>query len=104
FGLVVAVLVGIIVLPTVFMVVGTFMKVFGVFDLPEPWTLRNWQRILTDRALIKGLGNTLTIALGATLFSTLLFTTIAYISVRTRFFGRKLLDFITWIPSTVPGI
>jgi iron(III) transport system permease protein len=29
---------------------------------------------------------------------------IAYIIVRTRFFGRHALDFISWLPFTVPGI
>ena len=29
---------------------------------------------------------------------------IAYIAVRTRYAGRRLLDFISWLPFTVPGI
>ena len=29
---------------------------------------------------------------------------IAYLIVRTRFIGRHLLDFLTWLPFTVPGI
>jgi iron(III) transport system permease protein len=104
FGLIVATLVGIIVVPMAFMVLGTFMKVFGIFDLPDPWTLNNWQRIFSDRTLSKALVNTLQITVGATIFAMVLFTTIAYVSVRTRFAGRRLLDFLTWLPSTVPGI
>lgn len=104
FGLVVASLAAIVALPTLFMFLGTFMKVFGVFTLPEPWTTQNWQRVLSDRTLSRALVNTLLIGLGATVFSVALFTVIAYISVRTRFIGRRVLDFVTWLPSTVPGI
>jgi iron(III) transport system permease protein len=80
------------------------MKVFGIFDLPEPWTLQNWQRVVREPLLLKALVNTLLISFGATAFSVVAFTIIAYISVRTRFVGRRLLDFLTWLPSTVPGI
>jgi iron(III) transport system permease protein len=34
----------------------------------------------------------------------LLFAPIAYLVVRTRYRGRGLLDFLTWLPTTVPGI
>jgi iron(III) transport system permease protein len=104
FGLFIGLLATIIVLPTIFMLVATFMKVFGVFDLPEPWTIGNWQRVLGDRTLSRALGNTVVIALGSTVFAVVLFTVIAYVSVRTRFFGRRVLDFVTWLPSTIPGI
>jgi iron(III) transport system permease protein len=104
FGIFVALLVGIVVLPILFMFVATFMKVFGIFDLPEPWTLQNWQRVVREPLLLKALVNTLLISFGATAFSVVAFTVIAYISVRTRFVGRRLLDFLTWLPSTVPGI
>jgi iron(III) transport system permease protein len=104
FGLFIGLLATIIVLPTIFMLVATFMKVFGVFELPEPWTIGNWQRVLGDRTLSRALGNTVVIALGSTVFAVVLFTVIAYVSVRTRFFGRRVLDFVTWLPSTIPGI
>jgi iron(III) transport system permease protein len=104
FGVVAGLLTFILVLPTAFMVLSSFMKVFGVFTIPEPWTLGNWNRILTDPLLLKAIGNTLIIGIGATLVAISLFTTIAYVSLRSKFFGRRLLDFLTWLPSTIPGI
>lgn len=104
FGLVVAILVLILLVPTAFMVLASVMKVFGVFNLPEPWTTSHWQRILTDRLLLKAVVNTLLLGAGATIVSVVLFTVLAYASVRVRLFGRRLLDFLTWLPSTVPGI
>ena len=34
----------------------------------------------------------------------LLHSLIAYIAVRTRYAGRRLLDFVSWLPFTVPGV
>jgi len=104
FGLVVALLVFILVVPVAFMFLSSFMKVFGVFDVPDPWTTNHWQRILSDPLLLRAIGNTLLLGAGTTVVSVALFTVIAYVSVRVRFFGRRLLDFLTWLPSTVPGI
>src|SRR5207253_8422192 len=91
FGLVVGLLLFIIVLPVCFMVLGTFMKVFGQFNLPDPWTMNNWRRTLTDPQIVKGLVNTLLIAGGATIFSLVTFTLLAYVSVRSRAIGRLVL-------------
>lgn len=104
FGLVAGLLTFILVLPTSFMVLSSFMKVFGNFNLPEPYTTANWARVLSDPLLLKAMVNTLLIGLGATLVSITLFTVIAYVSLRTRYHGRRFLDFLTWLPSTIPGI
>jgi iron(III) transport system permease protein len=104
FCVITALLTFILVVPTVFMLLSSFMKVFGVFNVPEPWTLANWSRILNDPLLLKAIGNTLIIGFGATMVAITLFTTIAYVSLRSKFFGRRLLDFLTWLPSTIPGI
>ncbi|MFN0070227.1 MAG: ABC transporter permease, partial [Chloroflexota bacterium] len=67
-------------------------------------TTGNWTRVLSDPLLLKAIGNTLQIGIGATIVSVTLFTVIAYVSLRTKFYGRRLLDFLTWLPSTIPGI
>lgn len=94
----------VVVLPISFMVLGTFMTQFGNFNLPQPYTMRNWERILKDSQLLRALTNTLIICMASTALSVSLFTLIAYVSLRTKFFGRRILDFVTWLPSTVPGI
>ncbi|HEX3244024.1 MAG TPA: iron ABC transporter permease [Chloroflexota bacterium] len=94
----------ILVLPTSFMVLSSFMKVFGNFNVPEPWTTGNWSRVLSDPLLLKAVVNTLQIGFGAMLLSISLFTVIAYVSLRSKFFGRRFLNFLTWLPSTIPGI
>jgi iron(III) transport system permease protein len=99
------VLVGIVLgVPVVFALLGTFMKLFGFFNVPEPWTLDNWKTVLTDDLFASSLRNTIVLAVGTAVAAVLLHSLIAYIAVRTRYAGRRLLDFISWLPFTVPGV
>jgi iron(III) transport system permease protein len=90
--------------PVVFAVLGTFMKLFGFFHVAEPWTLDNWKTVLTDDLFLGALRNTIVLAVGTAVAAVLLHSLIAYIAVRTRYAGRRLLDFISWLPFTVPGV
>jgi iron(III) transport system permease protein len=91
-------------LPTALVVMGTFMTLFGFFGIPEVWTLKNWQTALSSPALLSAISNTLIIAGGGAVMAMTVFTVIAYIIVRTRYAARSVLDFLVWLPSTVPGI
>lgn len=105
FALIGALLLFITVLPMTLVVLATFMKLFGFFSLPEgAFTLANWKNALGHPNLLAALYNTLRIAGGAALIAMVAFTMIAYISVRSRFALRGVLDFLTWLPSTIPGI
>ena len=82
----------------------TFMKLFGYFDIAEPWTLDNWRQVLRDPILLRSLQNTLMLGVCAAGFGIVLSSAIAYIIVKTKFRGRALLDFVSWIPWSIPGI
>jgi iron(III) transport system permease protein len=90
--------------PTALLLVGTFMKLFGFFNIAEPWTLENWRATLNDPVLLRSLWNTLAIGLGSGLVGVLFFSFIAYVIVKTRYAGRWLLDFLSWLPWSIPGI
>jgi iron(III) transport system permease protein len=92
------------VVPAICLVLGTFMNLFGHFDLAVVWTTDHWHEVLSDSVLLHSLGNTLIMAGSAALFGVVWFALVAYISVRTRYAGRGLLDFMTWLPATLPGI
>lgn len=92
------------VVPTVLLVTGTFMKLFGFFNIAEPWTLDNWRATLGDPVLVRSLWNTIAIGLGAGFVGVLFYSLIAYAIVKTRQRGRWLLDFLSWLPWSVPGI
>ena len=90
--------------PLVFAVLGTFMKLFGFFNIPDPWTLKNWTTVLADELFLRSLWNTVVLAGSTAVAAVLVHSLIAYIVVRTRFVGRRALDLISWLPFTVPGI
>jgi iron(III) transport system permease protein len=92
------------VVPLVFLLMGTFMKLFGFFNIAAPWTWANWQRVLVDEVFFRSLANTLIMGIGAGLVGVLLFSLIAYMTVRTKFRSRGLLDMCSWLPITLPGI
>jgi iron(III) transport system permease protein len=103
-ALVLVLLVIVLGVPLAVALLGTFMKLFGFFDIPQPWTLDNWTTVLTDELFLRSLGNTLILATGTAVAAILVHALIAYIAVRTRYAGRRALDLISWLPFTVPGI
>ncbi|HYB40569.1 MAG TPA: iron ABC transporter permease, partial [Candidatus Methylomirabilis sp.] len=103
-ALVLGVVVVVLGVPVVVALLGTFMKLFGFFNIPEPWTLDNWRTVLADDLFLGSLRNTLVLALGTAAAAMVVHALIAYIAVRTRYAGRQLLDIVSWLPFTVPGI
>ena len=104
FALVLSFALVITVLPTILLVTGTFMKLFGFFNIAEPWTFENWRATLNDPVLFRSLWNTLAIGLGSGVVGILFYSLIAYVIVKTRYRGRWLLDFLSWLPWSIPGI
>jgi iron(III) transport system permease protein len=104
FALVLSFALVITVVPTILLVTGTFMKLFGFFNIAQPWTLDNWRATLSDPVLLRSLWNTLAIGLGSGLIGVLFYSFIAYMIVKTRDRGRWLLDFLSWLPWSIPGI
>jgi len=104
FALVLLLAIIITVVPIALLVMGTFMKLFGFFHIPEPWTLDNWRQVLKDPVMFRSLWNTIFIGLGAGGIGILLYALIAYVIVKTRFAARGLLDLLSWLPWSIPGI
>jgi iron(III) transport system permease protein len=103
-ALVVFVAVLISVAPMAFVLMGTFMSLFGFFHIEHAWTLENWKRVFDDPIFLLSLKNTIVMSLGAAVFAVALYSIVAYISVRTKFIWRSALDFISWLPSAMSGI
>jgi iron(III) transport system permease protein len=90
--------------PVIFLLMGTFMNLFGYFNVPEPWTLEHWASVLSDPPLIKATTNTLIMGGAAALIGVVWYSLVAYISARTRYPGRGIIDFLSWLPASLPGI
>jgi len=91
-------------LPTAFLFLGTFMKLFGFFDIQNPFTLDNWKGVLSDPILLRSLKNTLVLGFSTAGLGILISSIVAYVIVKSRFKARAVLDFISWLPWSIPGI
>ena len=73
---------------------------------PESWTLANYTKLFTDTSLFyyaKWFGNTLLVAIGTCLVSTLYVLSVSYTLSRLRFNGRKTLMNVGLILNMFPG-
>ena len=65
FALVLTFALFITVIPTTLLVMGTFMKLFGFFNIADPWTLENWRATFGDPVLFRSIWNTLAVGLAS---------------------------------------
>ena len=104
FLLVLAIAMTVTVVPTFFLLVGTFMKLFGYFNIASPWTLDNWRNVFQDPILTRSFKNTIILGLSTAAVGVLLSSLTAYIIAKSRYTGRAWLDLVSWIPWSIPGI
>jgi len=92
------------ILPVTFLVAASFMKLFGFFNIAAPWTTAHWGSVLNDDFFTHSLMNTLMLAAGTAVGAIVLSSLAAYFTIRSRYRGRNLLDFLSWLPFAIPGI
>jgi iron(III) transport system permease protein len=90
-------------LPLGTLALASVMKIYGLFTA-DWFTTTQYAKLFANPKLIPALRNTIYLAAGSATLGVLLTLFTAYISQRTRLAGRGLLDLLTWIPVTVPGI
>lgn len=93
-----------ILLPLSSLVMGTFMEVFGFFNIDSPWTLRHWQTAFLDPIFLRSLLNTFSLGVGASLAGVLVYSMISYSIVRAHIPAKGLIDFLSWLPWALPGV
>ena len=91
-------------LPLGLLVMGSFMKLFGFFDLEQLWTLDHWRHALQDVTFVGGFWNMLKLGLGTALCAVFFYSIVAYCTVRLKSRWQAPLDFLTWLPLAIPGI
>ncbi len=104
FGAMLSFVLFISVLPLGLLIMGSFMKLFGFFNLPEIWTLDNWRTALNDDAFTASLNNMLVLGFGTGALAVVAYAIVAYCTVRLQNRFRAALDVVTWLPLTIPGI
>lgn len=91
------------VVPLATLTLASFMKIYGLFNA-DWFTTTQYVKLFANPKLLLALRNTLYLAVGAATLGIALTLFTGYISQRTRLPGRGVLDLLTWIPVTVPGI
>lgn len=92
-----------VVLPISQLALSSFFMIFGLYDL-NMVTLNNYQQAFTDPMFWRALRNSLFLATGGAGLCMFLSAIIAYITFKTKFWGRSALDYCCWLPWTVPGM
>jgi iron(III) transport system permease protein len=87
-----------------FLILGSFMRRFGFFDLDHPFTLIHWIKLFEDPILASSLINSLILGAASAILAVLLFSLVAYVVVRSQLAGRQIVDMIVWVPWATPGV
>ncbi|HEY7063213.1 MAG TPA: iron ABC transporter permease [Chloroflexota bacterium] len=104
FGLVLAFVLFLTALPISFQAMGSLMTLFGFFDVPQVWTTRHWERALADPTLLRGLANSVVLGAATVVAALVVYSLVAYCSVRLRQRWRVALDLLAWLPFAIPGV
>lgn len=92
------------ILPLAFLVLGSFMRRYGFFNIASPFTLNHWYNMLADPIFLVALKNSLIIASVTAIGGILLYSTLAYLLVSRRAIFAPVLESLCWIPHVLPGI
>jgi len=91
-------------LPMVFLIIGASMKIFGYFNISDPFSGRHWLLVLNDPQFLLGVRNSLVVGLGTAGFGIILYSLLGYALLRAHLAGKPLLNLLVWLPWAVPGI
>ena len=92
-----------VVLPVGQLAVGSFFKFFGFYSW-DMLTLDHYYAVAQNKDFWRSLSNTMLLGLLGATATMVLGGIIAYVTVRTRWRGRKLIDALAWLPWMMPGM
>ncbi len=90
--------------PVAVLVAAAFSKSWIAPLTPDNMTLAHFRSaVLEDQIAVRGIVNSFKLATGAALITVVLGLAIAYVDLRTRLRGRRLLDYLAIVPLGLPG-
>ncbi len=92
-----------VLLPITQLVLGSMFKFVGFYSM-DGLTLDHYRDAFANTELWRAFKNTLLLGFGGATLTLILGAVIAYISVRTRFHGRRVIELLAWLPWLMPGI
>jgi iron(III) transport system permease protein len=93
-----------LVLPLCLLVLGSFMRLFGFFNVPDPYTTEQWLKVFHDPVFLLALRNSIFLGASVSILGLLVYGLLAYAITRSRLSGRRTLSLLVWMPWAVPGV
>lgn len=90
--------------PFVFLVMGSFMRRYGFFEIANPFTLNHWVNLFRDPVFFSSVKNSLIIASSVAVVGVVIYSLVAYAIVRVKSVSTRSADILVWVPWAVPGI
>ncbi len=91
-------------LPLGILIVGSSMKLFGFFSIKDPFSTRHWLLVLHDPVFLTAVRNSIVLGIGTASVGLLCYCLLGYALVRTKLFGKSLINLLIWLPWAIPGI
>jgi iron(III) transport system permease protein len=93
-----------VVLPFSMVALSSFSKLFGFFDIEQPWTAAHWTEVLQRPAFTRALHQSMFIGTVVAVAGTLLYLALAWFIARHSFRGKSILSLAMWLPWAIPGV
>ena len=90
-------------LPFAQLLVGSFFRLFGFYNW-DMLTLEHYQWVFENRQVWRAFYNTMFLGVVGATATMILGGAVAYVSVRTRWRGRRLIETLAWLPWMMPGM
>jgi iron(III) transport system permease protein len=90
--------------PLTLLVIGSMMRLYGFFNIANPYTLAHWGELFADPAFFSGVRNSLIVAASASVVTMLLYSMLAYALTRYRSPTLRMVETFAWSPWAVPGV
>lgn len=92
-----------LVLPLGQLLIGSFQRFVGFYQW-DMLTLNNYREVFASRAIWRAFWNTMLLGVAGSTLTMILGGFVAYVSVRTQWRGRRLIETLAWLPWMMPGI
>ncbi len=91
-------------LPLATLVLGSLMRVFGFFNVRNPFSVIHWQRVLGNSDFEAAVRTSLALGLAVACLGVILYGLLAYLLTKTPMPGKGIANVLVWLPWGIPGL
>ncbi|HEY7064138.1 MAG TPA: ABC transporter permease subunit [Chloroflexota bacterium] len=91
-------------LPLATLVLGSLMRLFGFFNVSNPFSLIHWQRVLGNTDFEAAVRTSLLLGVAVAGLGVIVYGLLAYLLTKTPMPGKGVANLLVWLPWGVPGL